>query len=273
MKHILLFLLMLTSSVASFATDFADYCYKYEHNLAQNHTLRKLYIQFDIGDCLAVESMIARTTHLDLSRAQIIDVKPFQYMPSVVHLNLSNNRISDVVDLSRAYQLESLDLSNNNIYDFSPLIKLTQLKNLNISGNPIDKNSYNCPTNSQNRALTFACFDIDAFESEFYEQDTQSLSTHQLEYALAQVFEDRAINFDEIVSLNRFTLKGKNQLQVTIQGKTFIISGNHTSAYALKINVMQSDQLLKIEFYSLSGNGTARFKRINGKFMLKNVER
>jgi len=254
------------------ATEFADYCYKYEHNVAQSHTLRMLYMQFDVGDCLAIESIISQTSRLDLSHANIKDVKPFQLMPSVVYLDLSNNSISDITEIARAYQLETLDLSNNNIYDFSPLIKLTHLKELKIEGNPLDINEYNCPTDSSNKALTYACFDVNGFEGSFYAQDGQSFTVSQFEHALTQLIESRRISFNHIVNLNAFSLKNMNKLEVNIKGRTYEIGARSDSSNALKIKVLQSDDLLKIEFSSPSGNGTARFEKNNGQFVLKNVE-
>ncbi|WP_422380879.1 leucine-rich repeat domain-containing protein [Marinicellulosiphila megalodicopiae] len=272
MKTLLTSIALSVFSTFSLASEFGDYCYEFEHNLKQNHTLRALFIQFDVGHCLEVESLIAKTSRLDLSQAQIVEVKPFQFMKGVVHLDLSNNSISDIADLSRAFQLQSLDLSNNNIYDFSPLVNITSLTSLNIDGNPIKKNEYNCPTDSSNKALTFACFDVSEFESNFYEQDGQSITLTQLESAVSQIFEDRPVNFSEVVNLNAFTISHSNSLKINIKGRNFEITNTQTSSNALKINVMQSDTLLKIEFYSPSGNGTARFKRVNNRFTLKNIE-
>ena len=272
MKHFLSFLILSTLSTMSLATAFADYCYKHEHNLAESHTLRMLYMQFDVGDCLAIESIISQTSRLDLSRANIKDVTPFKLMPSVVYLDLSDNSISDIIDIARAYQLESLDLSNNNIYDFSPLIHLTQLTELKINGNPLDKNEYNCPTDSANIALTAACFDVDGFEGSFYIQDGQSITVSQFDYALAQIFKNKRVDFTEIVNLNTFSFTGSDTLSVNINGRKFTINAGSSSSQVLKINVMQSDDLLKIIFDAPSNNGTARFKRINGQFVLKNIE-
>ncbi|MCJ8312610.1 MAG: leucine-rich repeat domain-containing protein [Saccharospirillaceae bacterium] len=272
MKHFLSFLILSSLSTISMASLFADYCYKSEHNVAQSHTLRMMYIQFDVGDCLAVESIISQTNRLDLSRANIKDVKPFTLMPVVVHLDLSNNNISDIVELARAYQLESLDLSNNNIYDFSPLINLTQLKELKISGNPLDKNEYNCPTDSSNQALNTACFDVAGFDGNFYAQQGQLLTKSQFEHALAQIFENRRVNFKDIINLNAFSLSNSNSSVITLKGRAFLIGANPSSSSALKIHVTQSDNLLKIAFTTPSDGGTARFEYKDGQFVLKNIE-
>lgn len=80
-------------------------------------------------------------TRLDLSKNDLVDIKPLEVLTTLKFLDLSQNSITDPSALSVLSNLEYLDISGNCVKTPDCLMvfanSLTNLRSLNLSGNPI----------------------------------------------------------------------------------------------------------------------------------------
>jgi internalin A len=100
-------------------------------------TVNTLLAKTETADCATAEAELAQQTSLDLSGAEIADLRPLRSFPQVTVLNLSSNSIADLAPLTDLPNLNTLILNDNQINDLTPLQDLTQLQGLNLNNNTV----------------------------------------------------------------------------------------------------------------------------------------
>ena len=102
--------------------------------------LRKLLEQElgkDVDDPISVSELSALSDRLDLSDANIGDVRGLEHCNNLNELKLNANQITDITPLTHLDNLTELYLYNNQISDIGPLSNLTNLTELYLSSNRI----------------------------------------------------------------------------------------------------------------------------------------
>ena len=89
-------------------------------------------------DCSQAWDRLSRVTFLDLSYAEVSNLKAMQEMQNLKTLSVYGKEISDLSPLSELYYLQELSLMQNKIVDIQPLEKLVQLRLLHLDGNQIE---------------------------------------------------------------------------------------------------------------------------------------
>lgn len=117
--------------------DAAIYKYLVQHMDEDSYIARAPYI------INITQSEIRETTELDLSSAEIQNLKGLSNFYKLAILNISNNKISDDSEIAYLTDLENLNFANNQLNNhYSSIEKLTKLVTLDLSGNNIqDLNS------------------------------------------------------------------------------------------------------------------------------------
>ena len=103
--------------------------------------LRKLLEQElgkDVDDPISVSELSALSDRLDLSDANIGDVRGLEHCNNLNELKLNANQITDITPLTHLDNLTELYLHNNQISDIGPLSNLTNLTELYLSSNQIN---------------------------------------------------------------------------------------------------------------------------------------
>jgi internalin A len=88
-------------------------------------------------NCLAANSKLRKSNHLELRGNQISDVRPLSSLTNLISLSLDRNQIADVKPLSSLAKLIGLGLDSNQIIDVKPLASLANLNSLSLSDNRI----------------------------------------------------------------------------------------------------------------------------------------
>lgn len=74
---------------------------------------------------------------MNISGAELSELRPLRNLMNISSLTLSNDRIKDISPLIGMTQLQYLDLNDNQIADLTPLAGLTSLNTLSLSNNRV----------------------------------------------------------------------------------------------------------------------------------------
>ena len=93
------------------------------------HTMNVIQEKLKLDDCTAVLAKIPTLNSLDISKAEISDIRPLQEAKKMRVLLMNNNMITDLSAI-RTLSLRWLDISYNPIFDLAPLSKMHSLETL-----------------------------------------------------------------------------------------------------------------------------------------------
>ena len=101
------------------------------------HTIEVLLKEAGTNNCQQADAKLRNLDSLQLTRNQIIDVKPLAGLSNLTDLWLTSNQIVDVKPLAGLSNLTNLYLGNNKIFDVKPLAGLSNLYILALDRNKI----------------------------------------------------------------------------------------------------------------------------------------
>jgi hypothetical protein len=87
--------------------------------------------------CAVYERALQKLTGLEISAAELSDIRLLSTLTNLEELELRNNHIADLSPLANLTNLKILDFTSNNAKDLAPLRRMTKLRFLWASGNQI----------------------------------------------------------------------------------------------------------------------------------------